>query len=315
MPAPLFRFLGRHAPLFLGGGVFLGIAAPDLASALRPALGPLVALLLGVSLLRLDWTGLFAALRRPGVMAVATLWYLGLCPVLVWGLTAAAGVPSGLAQALVLNAAAPALVGSVTQAQLIGLDAALAVVLVVVTTFFLPLTLSPVLLWLLDVELFVDLAAFYLRFLLYVGLPFAAAWALRRWLKEAALRRHAEALDGISVAVLLLAALAMMDGVAARLAAEPATVLLFLLATVCFNLSFQVLGALVFWRRGRYQAFSLGLATGNRNTALILVLTGEIFGSDLALYIAMAQIPIYLLPLVARPVYRRLLAPAGKPTG
>ena len=307
MPAPLFSFMGRHAALFLGGGVFLGIAVPDLASALRPALGPLVALLLGVSLLRLDWQGLFAALRRPGVMALATLWYLGLCPVLVWGLTAAAGVPSGLAQALVLNAAAPALVGSVTQAQLIGLDAALAVVLVVVTTFFLPLTLSPVLLWLLDVELFVDLAAFYLRFLLYVGLPFAAAWALRRWLPEGALRRRAEALDGMSVAVLLLAALAMMDGVAARLAAEPATVLLFLLATAGFNLGFQVLGALVFWRRGRYQAFSLGLATGNRNTALILVLTGDIFGSDLALYIAMAQIPIYLLPLVARPVYRRLL--------
>ncbi len=315
MPAPLFRFLGRHAPLFLGGGVFIGIAVPDLASALRPALGPLVALLLGVSLLRLDWAGLFDALRRPGVMALATLWYLGLCPLLVWGLAAAAGVPSGLAQALVLNAAAPALVASVTQSQLLRLDAALAVVLVVVTTFCLPLTLSPVLLWLLDVELSVDLAAFYWRFLLFVGLPFAAAWALRRWLSAGLLQRHAEALDGMSVVVLLLAALAMMDGVAARLAAEPGTVLLFLLATACFNLGFQVLGALVFWRRGRYQAFSLGLATGNRNTALILVLTGDIFGSDLALYVAMAQIPIYLLPLVARPVYRRLLASAGNRPG
>ena len=36
-------------------------------------------------------------------------------------------------------------------------------------------------------------------------------------------------------------------------------------------------------------------------------LTGDIFGADLALYVAMAQVPIYLLPLIARPVYRRLL--------
>lgn len=310
MPTFLFSFMGRHAPLILGGGVFLGLFLPDLASALGPALGPLVAVLLGVSLLRLDWAGLFTALRRPGIVLLAAAWSLGVCPVLVWACTLALGLPPGLAHALVLNSAAPTLVGSATVAQLIGLDAALAVVLVVITTFFLPLTLSPVIFWLLDIELAIELATFYLRFVLFIGLPFAVAWTLHRLLPAGLLERHAEALDGMSVVILLLAALAMMDGVTARLLTEPGTVFLFLLATVTFNFAFQALGALIFWSRGRFQAFSLGLATGNRNTGLILVLTGDIFGADLALYVAMAQIPIYLLPLIARPVYRRLLARA-----
>ncbi len=52
----------------------------------------------------------------------------------------------------------------------------------------------------------------------------------------------------------------------------------------------------------------MGLISGNRNTALILVLTGSFVGPDLGLYVAMAQIPIYLLPLLAKPLYGRLLA-------
>jgi BASS family bile acid:Na+ symporter len=51
----------------------------------------------------------------------------------------------------------------------------------------------------------------------------------------------------------------------------------------------------------------MGLVSGNRNTALILVLAGGIAHPDLALYVAMAQIPIYLLPLVAKPIYSRLV--------
>jgi BASS family bile acid:Na+ symporter len=107
--------------------------------------------------------------------------------------------------------------------------------------------------------------------------------------------------------ILVFAALAMMDGVTARLLAEPMTVALFLAAAVVFNVGFQALGALVYWRRGRRAALSMGLALGNRNMALMLVLAGGLLGPDLALYVAMAQIPVYLLPLVAKPLYGRLL--------
>lgn len=307
MPGRLLAFVGRNAPPFLAGGVLLGLVLPDLATAVRPALGPLVALLLGASLLRLDWSQLIAYARRPGAAALAAGWQLVLSPVLVWGCTLLAGLPAGLAQALVINGAAPSLVASVTLAQLLGLDAPLAVLLVVATTLILPLTLTPVLFLLLGLDLAVDLTLFLGRFALFIGLPFAAAWCLRLLLPGEAIDRHGELLDGANVVILVLAALAMMDGVTARLLAAPMTVALFLAAAVAFNAGFQALGTLLYWRRGRRTAFSMGLSLGNRNMALMLVLTGGLLGPDLALYVAMAQIPVYLLPLVAKPLYGRLL--------
>ena len=40
--------------------------------------------------------------------------------------------------------------------------------------------------------------------------------------------------------------------------------------------------------------------------ALMLVVSGGLFGPDFFLYVAVAQIPIYLLPLLAERIYPRL---------
>ena len=303
--------IGRRAPVLLAGGVFAGLLVPDLATALRPALGPLVALLLAGSLLRLEWGELRAALGRPGRVLWVMGWQLVLAPVLVWGLTLVLGLPAGLSQALILNAAAPSLVGSVAIAQLSGLDAALIATLVVATTFVLPLTVTPVLALLLGLDLGLDLGAFYLRFGLYVVLPALAAALLRRLLGPARIEARRFEIDGLNVVLLVLAALAMMAGVTARLLGEPLVVAGFLAATVCFNFALQAMGALAFRGRGPHGALSAGLAIGNRNTALMLVLLGGQLDGDLALYVAMAQIPIYLMPLLARPIYAKLLPRSG----
>ena len=50
----LLAVLTRHGPLVLAIGLALGVVVPALATTLRPALGPLVALLMLVSVLRLE---------------------------------------------------------------------------------------------------------------------------------------------------------------------------------------------------------------------------------------------------------------------
>ena len=62
---------------------------------------------------------------------------------------------------------------------------------------------------------------------------------------------------------------------------------------------------------GRRAALSLGLVSGNRNMALAFAVTGA-FEPDLLLYLAVAQIPIYLSPLLTRQIYGRLLGPSGE---
>ena len=306
LTAPLAA-LGRHGPLLLAATMVAGIALPDLATALRPALGPFVALLMLVSLLRLDWAELGRWLARPGPGLWALFWQLCVLPLLAFLLMIGLGLPDAYGQALVLNAVAPSLMGSAALAQLIGLDAALAVVLIVASTLLLPITLPIVLFWLLELEFSFDYIAFGFRVGYLIVLPFLVAWFVRRHLPDAALLTARPQLDGLNVLLLVLAGLALMDGVTARLLIDPVAVGGWFVLGLAFNITAQAVGALVFWRGGRQRALSVALALGNRNMGLVLVLTAGFVGPDFALYVAMAQIPMYLLPLLARPIYRRLL--------
>lgn len=302
----VLAFLAGRAPLFLALGVFAGLFLPELATAARSLLEPGVVGLMTISLLRLDWPALGRGLRAPAAACAVALWMLVLTPLLAWTLALALGLSPSLTTALVLNGAAPALIAAIPIAQLVGLDAPLVVGLVVVTTLALPVTLTPVLLWLLGLAGALDLGAFLLRFALYIVAPFAVAGALRAWLGAARVEAQGVSLDGANVVLLVLCALGLMDGVTAEVLARPGKMLGFLAAAVIFNAGFQALGAVVFRGRGRLGALTVGLVLGNRNMALMLVLMGSAVGPDFGLYVAMAQLPIYLLPSLGAPIYRRL---------
>ncbi len=298
--------LGRHATLLLAAGIFAGLLLPDLAHLLRPLLAPSVGLLLTVSLLALNWGLLHDHLRRPQKLALGVAWQLAVSPLLAFLLVLSLGLPADLEVALIVNAAAPPVTASVAIALLLGLDAAYAAALAVVATLLLPLTLVPVSLLLLGLDLQVDGLAFLGRFAVFILLPFCTALLLKRFLPASSLTQHRGAIDGINVLLLLVFAIAVMDGATTRLLATPGTFAVFLAAAFLFNICFQVLGALAFRLAGRATSLTLGLASGNRNMALMLVLSGGLLGPDFLLYVALAQIPIFLLPLLAERIYPRL---------
>ncbi len=111
--------------------------------------------------------------------------------------------------------------------------------------------------------------------------------------------------------MLLTFGIAVMDGVTARLLADPATVLVFVAAAFAVNIVMQLLGAAAFLWLGRQAALSIGLTSGYRNMGLMLVLTAGIAGPDMALFVAMAQLPMYMLPALMHPLYRRVIAAAA----
>lgn len=302
--------LGRHATPLLAGGVFSGLLLQGLAAALKPLLLPSIGVLLFLSVLRLDWTRVFAYARRPAAAGLATLWQLVASPLLVWGLATAIGLPPALIAALVLNAAASPVFSSTAFARLLGLDVELTVVVLTVTTLLLPLTLAPLALGLLSRETAIGAVDYALRVGLFLVLPLAAAWAARRLFGETRIDSLDAALQGLIVIVLLVFAIAVMDGVTPRILSEGGTVLLYLTCAFALNLGFQAATPLIFRPMGPRPALSLGLVAGNRNMALVFAVTGAT-EPDLLLYLGVAQIPIYLSPLLTRPVYGRLLARHG----
>ncbi len=300
-------FLGRHATLVLAGGVLVGFAIPPLAALARPLLLPGLLIPLVIALLRLDWGALAAYARRPGLVALITLWLLVASPLLMWLALKGLRLPTALGQGLILMAAASPIISCAAISLILGLDAALAVVVIVVTTALIPFTLPSLALALLGLSIDIDFGTFMVRLALIVGGAFAAALVLRRLVPRAQLQANARLLDGASVATLLMFALAIMDGVTAVALARPGYVLLVTFCAFTANVLLQALGTLVALGLGRRAAVTVGLMTGNCNMGLVMVALADKADFDVIVFFAMAQIPMYMLPALLTPVYSRLL--------
>ena len=306
MLAGALGWLGRHGKAILAAGVFLGLAVPPLAQLLRPLLTPSVVLLLALTLLRMDWTVLSAHLKRPLRVFLLIAWLLIASPALMAAATSLAGLPAGLAEAMLLWAASPPLIAAPAIAVLLGLEGGLAIVGTVLATFVMPLTLPPLALLLAGVDLGLDVTGLFLRLALLTFGALVIALVGRRAFGAAAIAAHPQRIDGAIVATLLVFAVAAMDGITTAAIAEPLRVGGFVAAAFAANLSFQALGALISARLPRRTALALGVTSGNRNLAILVGSLGAAVPPDVFLYFAVGQLPIYLLPGLLAPIYRRL---------
>ena len=304
-------WLGRHGASVIGAGVFVGLAVPPFAALLKPLLVPAIVSPFLVALIRLDWGRLTSHLSRPALVALALFWLLVLAPLLVHALAGALALAPALHGGMVLMAAAPPLMASGALALMLGLDVALAVVVTTLASALMPFTVPVIALHLLGIELDIAAGELMLRLGLVVGGCFAAALALRRWLPPGFTERHALTLDGVAVLGLLIFSVAIMDGATAMLIAAPRFVLGCALAVYGLNLGLQILGSALFCWAGARRALTLGLCSGNANLGLLLAALADRADDELLVFVAAAQLPIYTLPMVQRPLYRRWLA--GRP--
>jgi BASS family bile acid:Na+ symporter len=304
-------WLARHASRALAVGVLLGLLVPPLARLAQPLLVPTLMIPLALALVRVDWRIVAAWRRRPASLVPLQLWLLGASPVLVWAVTLALvplGLPSTLQQALVLMAASSPIVSSVAIALIVGLDAGLAIVAVLLSTALVPFTLPAMAAALIGVTLEMGAEALMLRLVLLVGGAFALAWTLRRLAGPEALARHRQTLDGFTVVNLVVFGLAIMDGVTRYAIEQPGYAIAALAAAYAFNLLLQACGYALFIRLGRRAALTVALVSGNCNMGLVLVALQGHAPFEVTVFFALAQIPMYTLPALLAPLYRRALA-------
>jgi len=298
----------------MAGGVLVGFVAPPLAALAKPLLVPALVIPLALALIRLDWAAFSVCRRRPVLIVALVAWILGVSPVLAWAMTTPAlalGLPGGLREALILMAASSPIVSSVPIALFVGLDAPLAAMAVVVATALVPLTLPPVVLALLGLELAIDLPTFMGRLAAMVGSAFVAAWLVRRLARPSTLAARATLIDGLAVVNLVVFAVAIMDGVTKFALERPGYALLATALAFAFNLFLQAAGWLAFRGQGAVAALTAGLLSGNCNMGLVLVALSGHASLEVTAFFALAQLPMYMLPAILSPVYRRLGADAA----
>jgi BASS family bile acid:Na+ symporter len=308
--AAALSFVGRHGTLVVAASIFVGLAVPDLAAATKPYLGEAIVVLLTLAFLRVDPDELLRHFTRPGLIAAATAWAMLVMPLVLGTGFLAIGLSDripGLYLMLVLQMCAPGLMSSPALAALLGLDVALTLATLIISTAITPLTAS------LFTHVFLGTAlasplGFGLRlFLIITGSALAAA-IIRRVVGRTFIEAQQERIDGLSVMAMFMFAVAAMDGVADHFRANP--LLVIELTALAFTLALGLIAvtALVFRRAGNARAFAIGLIAGNRNMGLMLAATGFAVPDIAWLYFALAQFPIFLLPHLLKPLARRLAA-------
>jgi len=308
VPLRFLALSARQASLLLAVGIFGGVISPGLARAFSSFITPNVFAMMTLVLLRVDIPGTLAHLRRPVRVAAIVAFQLLACPVLVWAVSSPLGLDRGITAGVVIFATGCAATSSAAFARMVGLDPELSLVTSLATTFLVPLTAPPLALLLLGIDLSIGVGAFMGRLALIVGLPMLVSLVLRRLIGPAWLARWADAVDGMLVWLVVFYGFAVMDGLGARMAADPAWVVQAVLAAFIVDYGLNLVTAGTFAGFGASVAASAGLMSGNRNMALYLAVLPTTADPRIALFFGLCQFPLFLSPFLLKPLYRRWLA-------
>jgi hypothetical protein len=307
--AAALAFLGRHGTRAVAVSIFLGLAVPPLAAVFKPLVPEAIFLLLMLAFLRVDARELRAHFAEPGLVALATAWIMLAVPAALGVVFLAIGLPElapDLFAGLMLQASAPPIMAAPAFAALMGLEAALSLATLVLCMVVTPLTAAAF------AEIFVGSAlslkpvALGAQLLLMLGGSALAAALIRAIAGNAWVERQRQRIDGLSVVLLFVFAVAVMGGVTIGFVARPLFAIGLVLLSFMLALGLTAITTLVFARAGRGRAFALGLACGHRNLGLMLAATGGAVPDLIWLYFGIAQFPIYLVPQLLKPIAQHL---------
>jgi ACR3 family arsenite transporter len=299
-------WLARHGRCVLVLGLLAGILFSDLALALRPWIGELIAVLLFIAALRVGPRQAVGAMADLRSSIGFTLLFQIVFPVAAILLFRIAGWPGTLSTALVLMMAASPISGSPNLTVLTGHDPAPALRQLVVGTALLPLTVIPVF-WLApalgDASQVLTAAV---RLLLIITVAAGGAFAIR-FLFAKPSRETLMAIDGLSAVAMAVVVVGLMSAVGPAVSSNPQALVLALGAAFAGNFGLQVLVTLWLRHPGTsHIAASLGIVAGNRNIALFLAALPAAVTDPLLLFIGCYQIPMYLTPILLGTFYRKV---------
>ena len=297
------EFLGRNAKVVLPLGVVVALFLPDSSDKLRFIVPWLIGLIYTVSFLRIDLRMMLADAFRPQqiVWSIAvSLLLLVIIPLILISLSLFVGVDPRYIPSVVWYAVAPPIASTAWMCGLLGLNMAVAMKIVVVTSLLSPFT-GPVLASIFlgaavpvsSIEMLTDLAV-----MIFGGILVAQLWQKvtgQEWID-----RNDTALSGLSAVAMLLFLVPVFNGVLERSIAMPVMALHLLILTCALNFSTQA----IFLLLARFSVKEntaqtncvLAVVGGNRNVGLYYgaLPPDPVFGLFTALY----QVPIYLTPFI-----------------
>lgn len=300
-------WIGRNGTAALAASIFIGLALPALSSTMRPFLTLSVFSLLTLAFLRLDMAEFRQRLRRPALLLVALVWMMLAAPLLACGLIAAVG-PQTLGHdvilALFIATAAPPVMAAPAFIYLLGLNGTLSLALTMAALIVTPLTAPLIGKLMLGSALPLSVGGLAVQLSLLLVGACVVALVLRRLAGRERLARSADQISGLNVLLLLIFAIAAMDGVAASFIGRPVFTLGLTALTFGLALAQIVLTLLLFAPASREDAYAIAHTCGTRNMGLMVAALGGHVPEFTWLWFAVGQFPIYMLPMFLKPFVR-----------
>lgn len=302
----ILRILARQGRFTLAAGLIAGLLLPSVATAMKPWLAHIVVLLLFLTSLRIGPRDALRGLRgyRATLKLVIVLQLI--VPLLALAGFAALGVlhtPYALAVVLVL--VAPALTGSPNLAILLGADPEPAFRFLILGTAILPLTMLPVFVLLPQFGDLTQALAGALRLLGAIGFAVITGFALRGYFSPTLRDEKLEIIDGLMTLTLVIIVIGLMGALGPALINAPCQAFIWLCVAGTVTIGMQVITFLVLRKTKNSQnAVPFSIVAGSRNVALFLVTMSAEQAEPLLLFLGCYQIPMYLTPILMRPLYR-----------
>jgi BASS family bile acid:Na+ symporter len=311
-PRHALRQVGRHAAPAYAISIVLGLALPQLAAAMRPVIPVTIFIFIMLAFARMNLPGIRAVLVAPKRLAIVLAASAFIPPgigYLALHATPIRDLDPGIQLAIALMASAPPLMAAPVYAALLGLENSLALATLVLGMATTPLTAPFFASLLAGTDIPLSPIALAERLLYFVGSGILGGLVLR-WL--AGLRRIqsvALELDGLGVLMFFLFAIAAMDGVLAATLSDPGLVALMLALSSSFCMLNFAISYLLFRAFAFNERFSASICIGLRNMGLLVAPMIVIIPKTTFLYFALAQIPIYVAPMVLKALKARLDKP------
>ena len=311
----VLAWLGRQGTRAIAAVVIIALVVPPVDAIFRPFVTEAIFVLLAVAFLRVDVAALQGHIRRPGLVIAATAWTSLAVPAL-FGLACLAtkldARSPDLLLGLMLQAVASPMMAAPAFATLMGFDATLVLTTLVTSTALTPITAPLFVYAFVGPALTLSPLALGLKLLAILAGSLLVAFVIRRLAGFATIKRYKDQIDGLNILLVFIFVAAVMQDVAARFYAAPLAMTGLAVLAFAVSLAVLCLTALVFVKAGRERSFVLGLMASQRNMGLMLAATGGAVPDLTWLYFALAQFPIYLMPLFLTPLARRIQASSAK---
>ena len=291
------------APFLVAGAVLLGVFMPALSSALFPYIFIALFFVVVFSLCGLDRcpTEVLFPLDRFTLNVVA--WQLVGLPTLLLALKNVVHIPDSIVVMMLATITASSVFAGPALVGMLGLDRRQATRCMVISTVFMPISL------LLFGELMgvipdnISIGHYIGQINFFLIIPMIIAlfyWTFRDRLSGNAEQRVSKGLNWCATLSLMVFCIGAMDSISSANDHQLVRVLSYGVIAVLLAMTLFSITAMVFSYMGGEQALLAGMLCANRNVALSAAFLDQIVTSDLMVYVAVSQFPIFMFPLVVQ---------------